>query len=201
MNRSYNLGSGTAGHEAVKESQVVFNDFLPLLNSVPPAPAVKLDLDQESGEYATPLIVTVTVDPSDTPVAVEPSRLTKQFPGRVHRRRRGETGRKRCSPRPEPDAGDTGHVAGPSFTAPGAAEDLTRTYWVGVRAIDATIVTDNTTPFDTSLLVSAATSDPTATLYYSLDGATWNVGATVTITSDAAVSFIAINPAASPPTS
>jgi hypothetical protein len=64
--------------------------------------------------------------------------------------------------------------------------------------VGATIVTDNTDPFDGSLLVTATTSDPTASLYYSLDvagdGATWNQGATVTISQDSLVSFIAINP-------
>jgi hypothetical protein len=34
--------ASTEGHQKVKESQVVFNDFLPLLNSVPPAAAVTL---------------------------------------------------------------------------------------------------------------------------------------------------------------
>jgi len=67
-----------------------------------------------------------------------------------------------------------------------------------VREISTTIVTDNTDPFDTSLLVTATTSDPTASLYYSLDvagdAATWNEGATVTISQDSLVSFIAINP-------
>ena len=83
-------------------------------------------------------------------------------------------------------------------TAPGSVDELTRTYWVGVREVGATIVTDNTDPFDGSLLVTATTSDPTASLYYSLDvagdGATWNQGATVTISQDSLVSFIAINP-------
>jgi hypothetical protein len=85
-----------------------------------------------------------------------------------------------------------------SATAPGSVDEFTRTYWVGVQEIGVTIVTDNSDPFDGSLLVTAATSDPTASLYYSLDvageGATWNQGATVTISQDSLVSFIAINP-------
>ena len=68
VNRSYNLGSGTDGHQAIKESQAVFNDFLPLLNSVPPAPAVTLGLTPDAGEYPAPLTVTVSVDPTDVQV-------------------------------------------------------------------------------------------------------------------------------------
>jgi len=83
-------------------------------------------------------------------------------------------------------------------TAAGSVSELTRTYSVGVQEISATIVTDNSDPFDSSLLVTATTSDPTASLYYSLDvagqEATWNQGATVTISQDSLVSFIAINP-------
>ena len=37
-NRAYDLGSGITGHRNIKESDAVFNDFLPLLNSVPPVP-------------------------------------------------------------------------------------------------------------------------------------------------------------------
>jgi hypothetical protein len=80
-----------------------------------------------------------------------------------------------------------------TFSAPGAADDLTRTYWVGVPAVTATI-TDPTEPFEQSLLVTARSSDPTARLFGSLDGVAWTEGATITITHDAAVSFIALTP-------
>jgi hypothetical protein len=79
-------------------------------------------------------------------------------------------------------------------TTAGALNPVSQTYWVGVAVPTATIVTDSTNPFDTSLLVTASTDDPTASLYYSLDGSTWNVGAAVTITDDAVVSFVAIDP-------
>ena len=80
-----------------------------------------------------------------------------------------------------------------TFSAAGAADDLTRTYWVGVPAVTTTI-TDPDEPFEQSLLVTARTSDPTARLFHSLDGVAWTEGATITITQDAAVSFIAITP-------
>ena len=37
---------GMTGHQAIKENQAVFNDFLPHLNSVPPAPAVELSVNR-----------------------------------------------------------------------------------------------------------------------------------------------------------
>ena len=55
VNKNYNLGSGLDGHEKIKESQVVFDDFLPLLNRVPPAPPVKLTVDQDSGALPQPV--------------------------------------------------------------------------------------------------------------------------------------------------
>jgi hypothetical protein len=79
-----------------------------------------------------------------------------------------------------------------TVSAAGAADDLTRTYWVGVPAVTTTIAEPDK-PFTASLLVTARTSDPTARLFHSLDGAVWAEGATVTITQDTAVSFIAIN--------
>jgi hypothetical protein len=197
VNKSYNLGSGTAGHQAIKESQVVFNDFLPLLNSVPPAPAVALGLAPDSGEYPAPLTVTVFVQPADLQAQVVLSRLTKQFQA-------GYIVEDVAESRTETASDGQGFVLETAgmwqvgVTAAGSVSELTRTYWVGVRAVSATIVTDNTDPFDSSLLVTATTSDPTASLYYSLDvagdGATWNQGATVTISQDSLVSFIAINP-------
>ncbi len=77
----------------------------------------------------------------------------------------------------------------------GAADDLTRTYWVDVAALVTTIETDNTEPFPHSLVVVASTNEPTATIYHSLDGTLWNAGATVTIDEDATVWFVAVTPA------
>ena len=43
VNKNYNLGTGLDGHEKIKESPLVFADFLPLLNRVPPAPGGEAD--------------------------------------------------------------------------------------------------------------------------------------------------------------
>ena len=197
VNKSYNLGSGTDGHQAIKESQVVFNDFLPLLNSVPPAPAVTLGLTPEAGEYPAPLTVTVSVEPTDVQVQLVLSRLTKQFQAGYIVEDVAES-RTETAGNGQSFGLETAGMWQVSVTSAGSVNELTRTYFVGVREVGATIVTDNTDPFDTSLLVTATTSDPTASLYYSLDvagdGATWNEGATVTISQDSLVSFIAITP-------
>jgi pimeloyl-ACP methyl ester carboxylesterase len=193
VNRSYNLGSGQQGHQAVKESRAVFDDFLPLLNAVPPVPAATLTLDPDSGPASAPLTVTIGVDPSTLVVDVRVIRLTKQFVNGYIVETVAETSNAALRD------GETATLATPGLwqltaTASGAVDPLERTYWVGVPRIVATITTDNTIPFDTSLLVAATSSDPTAALYFSLDGATWTEGATVTITQDSVVSFIAINP-------
>ncbi len=39
-NKAYDLGPGIIGHREIKQNEAVFNDFLPLLNSVPPAARV-----------------------------------------------------------------------------------------------------------------------------------------------------------------
>ena len=80
-----------------------------------------------------------------------------------------------------------------TFGTAGAVDDLVRFYWVDVPQISIVVEPEADTTFDDSLLVMAKASDPTARLLSSLDGVLWTVGATVTITQDAAVSFIAIN--------
>ena len=192
-NRSYNLGSGTQGHQAIKENQAVFNDFLPLLNSVPPVPAVVVAVAPQSGPYPAPLTVTLTVDPPDLEVTVTARQLTKQFVNgsiveTVTRERTETVG-----------GGGTITLEGSGFWqltagADGAVDPIDRSYWVGVEQLVATIDTDNSVPFDDSVLVTASASDPAAVLYYSLDGTNWTEGAAVTITLDAVVYFIALTP-------
>ena len=196
-NRSYNLGSGTQGHQAIKENQAVFNDFLPLLNSVPPRPAVLVTLDPDAGEYPSPLAITVLVEPPETTVSVTSSRLLKSYQAGYLVDEVGESRTETVGNGQAISLANAGRwevVA----TAAGSAPDQARTYWVGVQSSVASIVTDNTEPFDGTLLVTGRASDLTATLYYSLDyptaNSTWNVGAAVTITEDSTVSFIAINP-------
>jgi pimeloyl-ACP methyl ester carboxylesterase len=190
VNKNYNLGTGLDGHNKIKESPLVFNDFLPLLNQVPPAPPVKLTVDQDSGAYPTPLTVTPAVEPATLVVAVTATRLTKEFVN-------GLLGDKILENRQETlTLGQTITLATDGMwqlTFSTAADDLTRTYWVGVPAVTATI-TEPDEPFEQSLLVTARTSDPTARLFHSLDGVAWTEGATVTITQDAAVSFISLTP-------
>ncbi|MEP6562576.1 MAG: hypothetical protein ABJD68_16060, partial [Nakamurella sp.] len=196
-NRSYNLGSGTQGHQEIKENQSVFNDFLPLLNSVPPRPAVLVTLDPESGAYPSPLSITVLVDPSASVISVTSSRVLKSFQAGYVIDEVGE------STTVIVQNGQSISLVNPgrwevAVKAAGSAGEPPRTYWVGVRSRTASIVTNNSEPFDTNLLVTGRATDPTATLYYSLDhptaNSTWNVGAAVTITQDSTVSFIAINP-------
>ena len=193
INRGYNLGAGTTGHERIKENQVVFNDFLPHLNSVPPAPAVRLGADRDTGSYPSPLQITVTVDPPERTVEATANRITKAFLAGI------VTDKVRD---PARTLGDGQALTIPSsgmwrltLSVDGAADDLTRTYWVDVAALVTTIETDNTEPFPHSLIVVASTNEPTATIYHSLDGTLWNAGATVTIDEDATVWFVAITPA------
>jgi hypothetical protein len=193
VNKNYNLGSGLQGHQAIKESQLVFNDFSPLLNSVPPAPAATLTVDKDSGEYPSPLTVAVAVDPADLDVAVVANRLTTTFQDGYLVDDVSETISATLRDGQTIELTSMG-MWQLTASASGAVDDLNRSYWVGVTAPIATIVTGADEPFSDSLLVTASTSDPAATLYYSLDGTTWNRGATVTITQDAVVSFVAIDP-------
>ncbi|HEY5882517.1 MAG TPA: hypothetical protein VIU11_26640, partial [Nakamurella sp.] len=78
VNRSYNLGSGTQGHQAIKESQAVFDDFLPRLNSTPPTPPVVLALRPASGAQQPGVAVTVQVKP-DRDVTVTAERVVTEF--------------------------------------------------------------------------------------------------------------------------
>src|SRR4051794_12074108 len=192
VNKTYDLGAGLEGHEKIKESQLVFNDFLPLLNRVPPVAVVKLTVDHDSGGYASPLTVRPAVDPVTLGVAVEANRLTKQFANGYILDEVLES-RQETLADGQPITLTTAGMWRMTFTAAGAVDDLIRTYWVGVPAVTVTITAPDE-PFIDSVLVVAATSDPTARLFHSLDGVVWTEGATVTILEDAAVSFLAINP-------
>ena len=194
INRSYNLGPGRTGHERIKENQAVFNDFLPHLNSVPPVPAVKLNVDRDTGSYPSPLQITAAVDPSERTVEATANRITKAFLAGII------TDKVTASQRATLRDGQSLTIPGSgmwqlTLHVDGAADDLTRTYWVDVPAVVTTIETDNAAPFPNSLVVTATTNEPTATIYHSLDGTLWNTGATVTIDEDATVSFVAITPA------
>src|SRR5215207_1438161 len=64
VNRNYSLGPSLLGHRRIKEDPVVFADFLPLLNTVPPAPAVTLTVSPPSGGHTAPLTVALSVTPA-----------------------------------------------------------------------------------------------------------------------------------------
>ena len=112
-NRSYNLGSGTQGHQAIKESQAVFNDFLPLLNSVPPVPAVVLTLDPESGPV--PGAADRDASPSTRRISTSPSPPTadEAIRQRLHRGNR-QPGRTDDRPRRRRPSRWTAPVSGSS---------------------------------------------------------------------------------------
>ena len=193
VNRNYSLGPSLLGHRRIKEDPVVFADFLPLLNTVPPAPPATLAVQPDAGSHANPLTATVAVTPATLTVEVTAARVTKAvsngalavttLDSQHHTLHDGDTLTLSTDGQWEL-----------TFSAPGAVDDEIRTYWVGIPAVDATITTSNATPFPTSLTVMATTSNPRASLYHSLGGDLWNEGANISITDDAVVSFIAIDP-------
>src|SRR5215204_1211969 len=189
INRDYDFGPADIGHEKIKESQVVFNDFLPHLNAVPPGRRVAIVPDKASGNYDVPLTITVHVEPSDRSVDYIARRVTKEF----------RNGFIVTSSEDELEAtlqdGQTveipeGGMWEVVFSAEGTA-DVRRTYWVDVEPIEVAIITDNSAPFEGTLDVRATTTR--GTLYYSLKGDMWSEGSIITITSDAAPQFIAID--------
>jgi hypothetical protein len=189
INRDYDLGPADVGHEKIKESQVVFDDFLPHLNAVPPDRRVAIVADKASGSYAAPLMITVRVEPPDRSVDYVASHVTKEF----------RNGFIVSSSTDELDGtlqdGQTLTISESgmwetTFSAEGTA-DVKSTYWVGVEPIEVTIITDNSVPFEGSLDVMASATR--GTIYHSLKGDMWSEGAIVTITSDAAPRFVAID--------
>ncbi len=189
INRDYDLGPADIGHEKIKESQVVFNDFFSQLNAVHPDRRVAIATDKASGNYTAPLTITVHVEPSDRSVGYVAKRVTKEF-------RNGFIVTSSDDELEETlQDGQTVEIAADGmwevvFSAEGTA-DVKRTYWVGVEPIKAAIVTDNSTPFAGSLDIVATTTR--GTLYHSLKGDMWSEGPTITITSDASPQFIAID--------
>ncbi len=209
QNRSYELGAGLPGHQAIKEDRVVFDEFRPLLNSVPPpvAAAATPVLNPPPGSYPSPLQVrastaaptpTATFGP-DASMVISARRVTTRF---VNGRLLDDVQQVVSS---DPSSGsaddvvvtlvDRGHwqvAAGPEGASTLRRPENRVGYWVGVDQIRCLITTDNRDPFRGSLLVVATCDEPSATLYHSLDGAHWNVGATVLLTAQSAVSFRAV---------
>ena len=150
INRVYSLGEGMIGHEQIKENQAVFNDFLPYLNSVPPAPAVELSVDRSSGHYSGPLNLVIAVDPPTRAVAATASRITKAFIAGFVIDKIPEAQHLTLFDRQSITLASSG-MWQLTLRVDGATDDLVRTYWVDVPAIVTTIQTDNTAPFENSL--------------------------------------------------
>ena len=191
-NKAYDLGPSTRGHERIKENLKVFNDFLPLLNRVPPVPSVTMRIDTDSGDHDSPLEIAANiVDPEDKADDYVANRVRKFFNGYI-----ADKIAETLEGTLYGDQTLALHTDGMwevVYSAEGAVEDEKKTYWVGeVTPIEVTIVTEEFT-FERSLDV-AATTTTRGNLYYSLDGVWWNEGDKVTITEDAVVHFIAIDP-------
>jgi len=189
--RSYNLGSGTQGHQAIKESQAVFDDFRQLLNSTPPTPPVTLTLQPESGAQQPGVSVIVAISP-DADVTITAERVVTAFTNGYLDRTVQQTLTATVRNGGGLTLGDPG-VWEVVAQAVGAAPERA-TYWVGVQQVEVTVVTDNSEPFENTLLVTAVSSSQVATIYHSLDGQRWTRGASVTLNQDAVVWFVAIGP-------
>src|SRR5215204_6625887 len=146
INRDYDLGPADIGHEKIKESQVVFNDFLSQLNAVPPGRRVAIVTDKVSGNYAAPLTITVHVDPSDRSIDYVAKRVTKEFRNGFIVTSSEDTleGTLQDGQTVEISASGMWEVV---FSADGAA-DVKRTYWVDVELIEVAIITGNSAPFE-----------------------------------------------------
>ena len=190
INKDYDFGPADIGHEKTKESQVVFDDFLPYLNAVPPeGQRVAIVTDVPSGSYTAPHTVTVHVEPSDRSVDYVAERITTEFHNGFIVTSSSATLEGTLQ-----DA-QTLMLEGSGqwlviFSAEGTP-NVERTYWLDVERIEVEIITPNIAPFEGSLEVVA--DAPRGILYNSLKGDVWSEGPTVTITSDAAPRFIAID--------
>jgi pimeloyl-ACP methyl ester carboxylesterase len=199
-------------HERIIKDPQVVRDIKDLLNFVPPVPSVTMLVDTESGDYGSPLTITLDVDPPDKVVSYVANRVTKEvlqgyIVGKIAETIKGTFigGQTRLTL-------PTDGMWEVAYNVEGAVETEKRTYWVGTtEKIEAAIDTDNSTPFEGSLEVTATT--PRGKLYHSLSGggqseATvplgdalrtvvygegWSEGDIVTINRDAVVYFITID--------
>jgi pimeloyl-ACP methyl ester carboxylesterase len=196
LNQRFNLGIGLDGHEKVIKSSTVFNAFMPYLNKIPPMAPTSFSIDKDSGSYPSGLTVGVTVSPPAAKVKLLAERTTRHFMGGFIDRTVLAT--------ENTELANGGTKTLPSdgvwevlFQASGA-DDLRRVYGVGVTIPEVKLLTDNATPFQGNLQVTASTTS--GALFHSTDRQHWLAGSEAIINRTATVSFIAIdsNGAASP---
>jgi pimeloyl-ACP methyl ester carboxylesterase len=180
------------------------------LNSVPPVPRVTMMVAMDSGDHDGPLMSTIEVDSPDKVVNYVANKVTKEVLNDYVVSKSTEIlkgtfigGRSKLT---LPDG-----MWEVVYNVEGAAEDVKRTYWVGAtEMIEVTIDTDNSTPFEGSLDVTATATR--GKLYHSLYGSGqsaiapignelravvcgggWREGDVARIDEDAVVYFIAID--------
>jgi pimeloyl-ACP methyl ester carboxylesterase len=202
INLVRNEGSDLFGnHRLIKEDPTVFKAFLPHLNSVPPISPVTITTDKANGSYDAPLEINVNIDSlDDTSVSCTARRVTKEIEGGFFVVNTAETVEETLNNGQKLTLSTEG-MWEVVFSAEGT-EDVKRTYWVGIPLTLVTITTDNSVPFDRSLVVMATTNSTNAKLFYSIDSAQhsvdsnrmWIEGASATISDNAEVHFVALNP-------
>jgi pimeloyl-ACP methyl ester carboxylesterase len=162
-------GSEWDKHERIIKDPEVVRDIKDLLNFVPPVPSVTMAVDKSSGDYGGPLTITIDVDAPDKRVSYVANRVTKEvlqgyIVGKVAETLKGTfIGGQTKLTLPTDGMWEV------TYNVEGAVEAEEGTYWVGAtEKIEVTIDTDNSTPFEGRLDVTATTSR--GQLYHSLSG-------------------------------
>ncbi|MFC5460448.1 alpha/beta fold hydrolase [Massilia niabensis] len=189
LNKVFNVGSGTTGHERIIKEQAVFDAFKGYLNRQAPVPPVSFSVDKESGNYGANLQVTLTVSPAGATVDYAARRLTRAVQAgylveTVAEAHEGALSNQQSLTLAHDGAWDV------TFTA-GSGEPLARTYGVNVLVPELAILTDNGTPFQGSLEVKTMTSK--GTVYYSTDKTEWLARSNPIIHETTTLYFIAID--------
>jgi pimeloyl-ACP methyl ester carboxylesterase len=195
INGEHSVGFGFEGHENIKNdpAKTFFNEYFSLLNRVPPIPQLAITVDKASGSFSAPLAITVNIDPPNKTVNCVAKRVTKEFRNGTIVATSTDTVEEALNDG-ETLTLSTDGMWEVVFSAEGAG-DIKRIYWLGVPMIEVTIATDNSIPFDRSLVVMAtASNSPGAKLFHAVNSTQmWNEGASVTITDNAEIRFIAID--------
>lgn len=189
LNKEFNLGPSVQGHEAIIKNQGVFDTFKSYLNRHPPKPPVMVDVDKPSGNYLAPLSITVMVSPPELAVGYVAERVTREFQSGAILKTVAQTQSDTLAHGQTLSLDDAG--AWELTLTAAQTPAVVRTYGVGVQLPEVSILTDNSTPFQSNLDVKANTNK--GDLFFSLDGNLWNAGASVTITESTKVHFMAID--------